>query len=458
MNQSNFDPSIFKAYDIRGVYGVNLDEDLSHRIGQAFAQVIQEEIQNSSPTVVVSQDMRLSSPQLQQAVVKGLRSMGVNVVDIGLASTPTFYFAVGYLKHDGGIQVSASHNPSEWNGFKMVRAKGVPISGDTGIYKIRDLVQANQFTLSPQLGTIVQDLSILDSLIHEQTKTHDLTKLKPLTIVADAANAMGALDLAALFATLPIKLIPINFELDGNFPSHEADPLKAENMKLLQQKVLENQADLGIATDGDGDRIFFVDNKGTTIPPEIIRGILAQMVLRSYPGAKIGFDIRPGKITKDMIVEAGGEPFITKVGHSLIKEAMLKVDSPFSGESSGHFYFKSDFGTFDSPIHVIMYLLEWYSEKNLDFAQAVQPLKKYFHSGEINSVVTDKERVFANLKTKYSDAKFISELDGVLIEYDDFWFNVRGSNTEPKIRLNLEAVSQEIMEQKRDEVLAIIQG
>lgn len=453
------DGSIFKAYDIRGIYGKDLFDETATLIGKAFANLIKSETGKENPTVVVSQDMRLSSPALHKALVEGITSQGVNVVDVGLGSTPTFYFSVGFLNHDGGIQVSASHNPSEWNGFKMVRAKSAPISGDNGIYAIRDAVIENQFVDAPNKGTVSEYTNIMTDLVREQTKNFDFSRIKPFKIVADAANAMGALDLKALFAKLnQVELIEVNFELDGSFPSHEADPLKEENLELLKEKVLEHKADLGIATDGDGDRIFFVDNLGRMIAPELVRGILAEMVLRDHPSAPIGYDIRPGRITKDMIVDNGGKPFITRVGHSLIKEEMLKYDSPFSGESSGHFFYKSEQGSFESPVRVVLNILTWFTEKAVTVAEAIKPYQKYYHSGEINSVVEDKNKVFAALKEKYSDAVYMSELDGILIEYDDFWFNVRGSNTEPKIRLNLEAVSPEVMAQKRDEILAIIRG
>lgn len=454
----NVDTSIFKAYDIRGVYGETLHDETALAIGKAFADFIKSDTGKETPTVVVSRDMRLSSPALHDAVIEGITSQGVSVVDIGLASTPTFYFSVGFLGHDGGIQVSASHNPSEWNGFKMVRAKGVPVSGDTGIYEIRDAAAAGEFTDAETKGEVSHYDTILEDLIREQTKEFDLEKIKPLKIVADAANSMGALDLEALFAVIPGELIKVNFELDGTFPSHEADPLKEENLELLKEKIKEHNADLGIAMDGDGDRIFFVDNEAQTIPPEIIRGILAAMILRDHAGATIGYDIRPGKITRDMIEENGGVPFVTKVGHSLIKEEMIKRNSPFSGESSGHFFYKSEYGSYESPVRVTINFLLWLTEQDTPAAEAIAPLKRYYHSGEINSVVESKDAVFAALKTKYANAKNIDELDGVLIEFDDFWFNVRGSNTEPKIRLNLEAVSPEVMAEKRDEVLSVIRG
>lgn len=458
MNTPTINPDIFKAYDIRGLFPQDITANTAYAIGVAVANFIQNETSKADPSLVVSKDMRLSSPELHQAVIDGIIATGAHVLDIGLASTPTFYFAVGYLGADGGVQVSASHNPSEWNGFKMVRAKAVPISGETGIFAIRDAIVRGELQLSDAKGSITPKLGILEALLYEQTKDLDVAAIKPLNIVLDPANAMGILDLDALFSKVPATLTKINYELDGTFPAHEADPLKNENMEQLKAKVVAIGADLGIATDGDGDRVFLVDDKGETLPPELLRGILAQVVLKRFPSSLIGYDIRPGRITRDMIEEAGGKSFVTRVGHSLIKEKMLENDSPFSGESSGHFFYKSQFGSFEMPIRMLTDFLIWMSHYQQPLSEVIKPYKRYFHSGEINSIVADKDKVFDQLKEKYQDALSFSDIDGVTFEFSDYWFNVRGSNTEPKMRLNLEARSQEQMEQKRDEVLAIIRS
>jgi phosphomannomutase len=458
MSQSPVNPDIFKAYDIRGLFPQDITAQTAHAIGVALANLIQNETGKTNPKLVVSKDMRLSGPELHQAVIDGITAAGADVLDIDLASTPTFYFAVGYLGADGGVQVSASHNPSEWNGFKMVRAKAKPISGDSGIYAIRDAITQDKLMTSDTKGSITPKTGLLEALLHEQTKDLDLASIKPFKIVLDPANAMGILDLDALFSKVSATLTKMNYTLDGTFPSHEADPLKSENMEQLKAKVLETGADLGITTDGDGDRVFLVDNKGETLPPELLRGILAQIVLQRFPGSLIGYDIRPGRITRDMIEEAGGKSFVTRVGHSLIKEKMLELDSPFSGESSGHFFYKSQFGSFEMPVRMLADFLIWLSRHDQPLSDITKPFKRYFHSGEINSVVVDKDKVFEALKTQFSDALNFSDIDGVTFEFSDFWFNVRGSNTEPKMRLNLEATSQAIMEQKRDEVLAIIRN
>ncbi|HSR89283.1 MAG TPA: phosphomannomutase/phosphoglucomutase [Candidatus Udaeobacter sp.] len=448
--------NIFKAYDIRGVYPSELNEEIAYRVGRAFAELIKKEVAKDSITVAVGQDMRASSPSLFESVVKGITDQGVNVVDIGLASTPTFYFGVSYYGYDAGLQVSASHNPAQYNGFKMTRAAAVPISGDTGIMEVRDMVEANEFPEVVKKGNV----SKLEGVLAEQIKYAlgyaDLQKIKPFKIVVDTANGMGGPLMAELFKYLPCELIKMYFELDGRFPNHEADPLKDENNHALQQKVLETGADLGIALDGDADRIFFVDNKGKTIEPAILRGILAKIFLRDNPGAKVGYDIRPGKITIDMIEEAGGVPVVTRVGHSLIKEKMREVEAVFAGESSGHFFLKMPHGTFEVPEIMTLKILQELSGSGKEFSEYVTPLQKYHQSGEINFAVTDKEAVFKKLKDKYG-ANLQYDFDGLSFQWPDFWFNVRASNTENKMRLNLEAVSEEIMKEKVKEISGIIQ-
>jgi phosphomannomutase len=453
-------PKVFKAYDIRGVYPTEIDTDFAYRLGFAYADLRQKEEGKDELTVLVSRDMRLSSPELHKALVQGLLESGVNVVDIGLASTPTMYFASAFYNCDGGIQVSASHNPKDDNGFKLVRSHGVPVSEDTGMYTLRDLMINNEPTKSGKSGKLTTNENVLEDLYASQLKELDIDvkKIKPFKIVIDAGNSMGALDTTKMFEHLPCQLIKLNYDLDGNFPAHQPDPLVEANLQPTIDAVLANKADLGIIPDGDGDRYFFVDNEGQIIRQEILRGIMAQIALKEHPGATVGYDIRPGKITLDMIEEAGGKPLVTRVGHSLIKEAMLKNDAVFGGESSGHYFYKFSYGTFEAPFAFVLKFLQYISEQNKTVAEIVNPLKKYFHSGEINSVVEDKAGKIQELAEKYRDAKNISRLDGITIEYDNFWFNVRPSNTENKLRLNLEAVNSETMVQKRDEVLSLIKS
>lgn len=456
----SINPTVFKAYDIRGVYPTDINEDFAYKLGFAFADLRQKEEGKSGLTVLVSRDMRVSSPTLHESLIKGLIESGVNVINIGLASTPTMYFASAFYKCDGGIQVSASHNPQDDNGFKIVRANGVPVSEDTGMYDLRNMVINNPTVKADKPGTLTQKEGVLNDLYKSQLSelNIDIKKIKPLKIVIDAGNSMGAIDTAKIFENLPCEIIKLNFELDGTFPSHQPDPLVEENLQPTIDAVKANKADLGIVPDGDGDRYFFVDNEGNIIRQEIIRGIMAQIALKESPGATVGYDIRPGKITLDMILQAGGKPLVTRVGHSLIKEAMIKNGAIFGGESSGHYFYKFSYGTFEAPFVFVLKFLEYVSEQNKPVSEIVAPLKKYFHSGEINSLVTDKVGKIKELAQKYKDAKNISYLDGVTIEYDNFWFNVRPSNTENKLRLNLEAVDTTTMEAKRDEVLNLIRS
>ena len=306
-------------------------------------------------------------------------------------------------------------------------------------------------------GTVVKREDVLEEQIKYDLNYADIKNIEPFKIVIDTANAMGSLYFDALFKHLPCEVVKMNWKLDGTFPSHEADPLKPENMKDLGKKVLEEKADLGIATDGDGDRIFFTDNEGKIVEPGIARAILCKLFLLENPGAKIAYDIRPGRITPDTITENGGTPIVTRVGHSLIKTQAIKEGAVFAGESSGHFFLNMDEGCYEIPLIVTLKILEELSRSNQSFSNYIKPYKKYFNSGEINSEVSDPLAKITEIKNRYADAKQ-NELDGITIEYPDYWFNVRPSNTEPLLRLNLEAVSQEIMEEKRDELLKLIRG
>lgn len=448
--------NIFKAYDVRGIYGSELTEDLAYKISRAYAVLRQKELGRTNLTIIVGRDMRLSSPSLSEAVIRGLIEQGANVIEIGLASTPTFYFAVCHLKADGGMIVSASHNPKEYNGIKITRENAKPLGAGSGMEELKLLVEEGAWPEPTRMGEVTQHAGVIHEQVKYEEQGIDLSKIKKFKIVADTANAMGADYLERLFADLPqVDLVKMNFEFDGTFPVHEADPFREENVSDLKKRVVAEKADLGIATDGDGDRIFFVDNNGEMVEPAILRGILAKIFLRDYPGATICYDIRPGKITEDMILENGGVPSVTRVGHSLIKKQMIETGAVFGGESSGHFFVKFPHGVYEAPMVVILKLLLELSENNIGLSNYVRPFKKYFHSGEINFKGADKEKVFAVLKEKYSDAQ-ISDLDGLTFTYPDFWFNVRGSNTEALVRLNLEARNEKIMKEKTNEISNII--
>lgn len=448
-------PIVFKRYDIRGVVPTEIDGPGAEIVAQAFAELLQRENPGKILTIAVGGDMRLMTPELKSCVIKGLTSMGVDAVDIGLVSTPTFYFAVAYYGYDGGIQVSASHNPKQFNGLKMVRSGSRPIGEGMGMEEIKDLALKNEIRSSSNPGKVSENKDVLKKLVELESQGIDRSLIKPFTVVVDAANAMGSLDVEAMFEGLPCKLIRMNFTLDGTFPSHQPDPLDPSNLKILQSAVIANNADLGISPDGDGDRYFFVDERGEIIRQEILRGIMAQEALKEHPGATVCYDIRPGRITREMIEAAAGKGIVTPVGHSLIKARMLELGAVFGGESSGHYFYKFPFGTFEAPVTLVLKFLIWLSEQNRPLSEVIAPYRKYFHSGEINSEVKSIPDVLERVKQKYADAK-IDLLDGVSVEYPDYWFNLRGSNTEPLIRLNLEATSAEVMQQKRDEVLAVI--
>ncbi len=478
------DPSIFKAYDIRGIYPDQLNEDIVYAVGRAYAIFIKHELgggqdsngqdgsdgkhnSNADITIAVGADMRLSSPSLKAKLIAGLLDSGINVDDIGLVSTPTFYFSVGYYGYLGGIQVSASHNPKEYNGLKIVRKNAVPVSGETGIQDLYRIVSEGGFAPladgkiigSIKKGKFQQRQGVVEALVDDLLKLVNPKFIKPFKVVVDAANAMGVPDIEALFAKLPCRLIKMNFKLDGTFPSHEADPMKPENTADLCRRIIEEKADLGIGIDGDADRYFFVDEKGETLPQPILRGLMAQIELKEHPGAKVAYDIRPGRITKDMIDELGGKAIVTHVGHSLIKLEMIEAGAIFGGESSGHYMYQRPYGTFEMPLLLTLKLLRYLSEQNKPLSEIVKPYMRYCHSGEINTKVGSREEVekkIAAIKEKYEDGKQIF-IDGLTVEYPDVWFNVRGSNTEPLIRLAVEGRSQEIVELKKNELMKIIQ-
>lgn len=434
-----------------------MNDDLAEAIGKAFSTLLQRENEGKNLTIAVGRDMRETSLPFQRRVIKGMVESGVNVIDIGLVSTPAFYFGVGHLGADGGLMVSASHNPPEYNGFKLVREKAIPVSGETGINTIADMIEQDDYIVTDVRGEVSTKEGIPMLFTKAGLEFAGDGEIKRFKIVADSANGMGAQYLEDCFSIIDADLTKMYWEVDGTFPNHEADPFKEKNLVDIKAKVKEVGADLGIATDGDGDRIFFIDETGERVEPGILRGLLSQIMLRRFPGRVICRDIRPGKITDDLIIEAGGEPCITKVGHSLIKEKMRSVDAVFGGESSGHFFYKFPTGTYEGPITVIAHLLQELTTTGKTLSELAAPYKVYFHSGEINFVVEDKVGMMETIKNTYSDGDLM-DLDGITITYKDFWFNVRASNTESKLRLNLEAVDEKTMEQKRDELVKLIGG
>ncbi len=480
----NIDQNIFKSYDIRGIYPGQINEEAAYGIGRAYATwllaaenaaeagteagmgdgiVSASTVEKAEKLrVAVGSDMRTSSPALKTKIISALLDSGIDVDDIGMVSTPSFYFATAFYGYSGGIQVSASHNPKEWNGFKIVKSHAIPLSAKTGIFEIRDIILNEDFSPVAKHGWGV--LGKKENVVMEEIKEQiDFagggrfpgSAIKKFKIAADASSGMGAADMDAIFSNLNCEAVKLNFRPDGNFPAHGADPMIAENTAQLRGAVLEGKCDLGIIADGDGDRYFFCDEKGEMIAQDILRGVLAEIELAENPHAVVAYDIRPGRITKDIIDSHGGKAIITPVGHSLIKAEMIEHGAVFGGESSGHFFYKLPYGTFEAPAVLIYKLLKFLSAQGRPVSECFAPYKKYFSSGEINMKVAGMEaslRKIAALKEKFADGKQ-NLIDGLSVEYPDFWFNLRASNTEPLIRFTLEARSPEIMAQKRDEIL-----
>jgi phosphomannomutase len=415
-------------------------------------------------SVAVGRDARTSSPSLTRELVRGLQESGISVCELGLVSTPTFYHSVAADGYDGGVQVSASHNPKEWNGFKLVRAGAVPISRDSGINALKEIVETESFSHSgTQPSDVHCTIDPTEKACDEQLALAevDLSNIRPLKVCVDTANGMGAPDLEALFVRVPsVEVVWLNKELDGTFPAHPADPMLPENNVRLQKTIPQEKCDFGIAADGDGDRYFFFDETGAMVPQEIVRGIMAQIELASHSGATVVYDVRPGRITRDMVEDAGGRGVLAPVGHSLIKEKMLAEDAVFGGESSGHFFYKTPHGTYEAPFILVAKFLHLVGSQPLSLSEHVAPLKKYWNSGEINMKLENREAGLAKLeaiKVKYADGT-LSEIDGTAIEYPDFWFLVRLANTEPLMRFTLEARDKETMEARREEILALIRS
>lgn len=457
-------PSIFKAYDIRGIYNQDFSDDFAYKLGLAYCQLRREELGWDSFTVVAGHDMRVSSPALYKELIRGLVDGGADVVDCGLLSTPAFYFAVAHFKRDGGIMISASHNPKNYNGFKLVRQMASPIGEYSGIQDLKRLILDEQFVVHQKTGTTIKQENIFADQAAFDTSFVDLKKIKPFKIVIDTANAMGAPYFDQLLKHVPqLEVSKMNWELDGTFPNHEADPFKPENVKSLCERVIAEKADLGIATDGDEDRIFFIDEKGIPVQPGITRAILCKLFLQDKPGATIAYDIRPGKITLDTIIANGGQPLVTRVGHSLIKEAVIDSGAYFAGESSGHFCLNMEGeGCYEVPGIVMLKLLSALSKVDQPLSEYAQPYEKYFSSGEINLKVEDADAKINLLRDKFSDLPAgrhggkINTLDGLSVEYPDVWFNVRKSNTEPLLRVSIEGNSQKIVEETKKTILQIV--
>ena len=450
----NFNPDIFKAYDIRGLYPGEINEEIARLIGRGFAAYLQV------PQVAVSRDMRVSSPALAAAFIDGVRDQGTGVIDYGMMATDMLYFAVARDGLGGGAQITASHNPGQYNGVKMVRAGALPLSGDVGIGDIRDMIANDRLPAPGAARGSVSSRNVVDDYVEKVMTFIDPAVIKPFTVVLDAGSGMAGLVAPKLFARLPCKVTTLCFEIDGTFPNHEANPLIEENRRDITAEVVRQQADVGIAWDGDADRCFFIDSSGEFISGDFVTALLAEAFLLKHPGATIIYDLRASHAVKDVAARYGGRALMNRVGHAFIKQRMRQEDAIFGGEVTGHYYFR-DFYHCDNGFIPALLMLELMSKKNQSLHALVEPFRqKYFISGEINTKVASMADVptkLAAIESHYRDAT-LAHLDGLSVDYPDWHFNVRPSNTEPLLRLNLEAASPAQMQEKRDEVLNLIRG
>jgi phosphomannomutase len=446
-------PDIFKAYDIRGLVDGELSPDFAFAVGLAFARFL--ELEREPSTVIIGEDMRPSSPELAEAFSAGVTSNGTNVIRIGLASTDLLYFAAG-SKNLPGAMFTASHNPAAYNGIKLCLSGARPIGKETGLQTIENFVR-NGMPLAMRPVGVETNEDLLQAYADHLHKLVSFNGNRPLKIVIDAGNGMAGFTAPAIFDRLGAEIIPLYFELDGNFPNHEANPIDPANLRDLQKSVLKNKADIGLAFDGDADRCFLVDEKGQTVDPSLLTALIASRELAKHPGATIIHSLISSRTVVEVINELGGVPVRSRVGHSYIKALMAETGAIFGGEHSGHFYFK-DFWRADSGALAALHALAAIGESEQTISQLLSPFKRYVASGEVNSRVADSAHVINVIKEKYSAlSEFkIDELDGLTVSTSTWWFNVRASNTEPLLRLNVEADTAANMAARRDELLALI--
>ena len=446
------DPSVFKAYDVRGIYPSELDEDGAYRVARAYSEHFEPR------SVAVGHDMRVSSPAVFEAVVNGIADSGADVVEIGLVGTEMLYHAVSELGLDGGICVTASHNPKEYTGMKIVRRGALPVGGDSGLVEIRARAEAG-FGEVERRGAVRSE-DVWPTFVSKVLSFVDVDAIRPLRVVVDAANGMAGAMLPAVLERLPqLDVVRCYFEPDGTFPNHEPNPLLPENREFIVAKVVEEHADLGVAYDGDADRCFFVDDTGEFVPGDFATALLAEAVLARAPGEKVIYDVRASWAVPETIERAGGVPLVNRVGHAFIKQRMRADDAVFAGEVSAHYYFR-DFAQADTGVVPFLVMLELVSRSGTTLSELLRPYReRFFLTGEINTPVSDVALKLQELKERYvAEGGRVSHLDGVSIDFDDWHFNVRPSNTEPLLRLNLEALSEDVMLEKRDEVLGVIRA
>ena len=451
-------PDIFKAYDVRGIYGEQMDGEVAYLLGRAFARVLSD--LRGKPTselrIGLGRDMRLQAPEMAGRLREGLLDEGTTVLDAGMIGTEMLYFLVGSYDLDGGAMVTASHNPKAYTGVKFVREGALALSGDAGIGELRELVLAGM--PDPPGGGSVEALDVYDGFGEHVLSLIDPQAMKPLRLVVDGGNGMAGPMVGPVLERLRLDPIETYWVPDGEFPDHEPNPLLPENRRFIIDRVLDEGADLGIAWDGDADRCFFIDDTGSFVDGDFLTAMLAQQVLAKRPGANILYDVRASRAVPDTVRELGGTPYVNRVGHAFFKIGMREHEGAFGGEVSGHYYFR-DFWCADSGTIPALLVLELLSVSGRSLSELVGSFRqRYFISGEINSEVADQEAKMRELAERFSDGE-IGWLDGVSVDYPDWHFNVRPSNTEPLLRLNLESlISAEDMERRRDEVLALIRA
>jgi phosphomannomutase len=446
------DPSVFKAYDVRGVYPTELDEEGAYLIARAYAAHFEPR------AVAVGHDMRLSAPAMYEAVVNGIADAGADVVQLGLVGTEMLYHAVAELELDGGVCVTASHNPKEYTGMKIVRRGALPVGGDSGLAEIRALAESG-FTPGGSRGSVRSE-DVWSGFVAKVLSFVDVDAIRPLRVVVDAANGMAGVMLPPVLERVPqLDVVRCYFEPDGSFPNHEPNPLLPENREFIVAQVTEQKADLGVAYDGDADRCFFVDDTGEFVPGDFVTALLAKAVLEKAPGEKVIYDVRASWAVPETIEWAGGTPLVNRVGHAFIKQRMRAEDAVFAGEVSAHYYFR-DFSQADTGVVPFLVMLEVLSRSDATLSELLRPYReRFFLTGEINTPVADVPLKLQELKERYTaEGGRVSHLDGISIEFDDWHFNVRPSNTEPLLRLNLEALTEDRMIEKRDEVLGVIRA
>jgi len=436
---------IFKAYDVRGTYPEQFDEVAAHRIGGAFAQW------TAAKRIVVGRDMRLSSEPLAKAFIEGITGQGADAVDIGLVSTDALYFASG--RHEiPGAMFTASHNPGHYNGIKLCLAGAAPVGQDTGLADIRRLAEEG---VEPAETTgAVGQRDVLDDFVEHLLTFIDSSVLRPLKVVVDAANGMAGKMVPPVFARIPVELVPLYFELDGTFPNHPADPIQLENLTALRKSVIEEGADVGMAFDGDADRVFLVDETADPVSGSLTTALAAAMVMDKEPGATIIHNLICSRVVPETIAEKGGTAIRSRVGHSFIKKVMAETGAAFGGEHSGHYFFRDNFRA-DSGLICALFVLEAISREGRPFSEVLAPYRRYWNSGEINTEVSDQDAKMKELADAYSDGE-LDWLDGLTVNYRDWWFNVRPSNTEPLLRLNLEASDEAFGKTKTEEIIKVI--